>query len=83
MFPLEILKDDPFGATIVLPAEPKTSVPPVVVIAETGSELPEKTSSPAETVVAPVYVLAPDSVRVFAPVLATEPDPEITPATHT
>src|SRR6185436_366306 len=37
-------------------------------------------SVPAETVVAPVYVLVPDSVSAPVPILETEPAPLIAPA---
>ena len=52
-----------------------TVVPPPVVPSAVAFWM---LSTPAETVVVPVYELAPVMVRVFAPAFVTEPDPLIT-----
>ena len=43
--------------------------------------MPETVSVPAEIVVSPVYVLAPEKVNIPEPAFSKEPNPEITPET--
>ena len=66
--------------------EPSKCTAPVLLTSVTPAVVPSATflatlSTPAETLVVPVYVLSlePDNLSVLAPDLVTAPSPEITP----